>query len=244
MLADKVARSIAIIREHRPGFVGISGGKDSLVCWSLAQEAGVECQPYYCVTGIDKPETVRYLKANFPGLIWLKPRTTFWQMLRKWGPPGRWCRWCCRHLKERPGAVLGGIHLVGIRADESRARRDRPVVDPRKHDVMLNAILDWTELDVWTYIEDRGLPYNPLYDKKGVHRVGCMACPFSSRAIRAEKVLYPWFYKKYETVAQQWFNGCQDRQTMAKYKTLDDYLNYRFDGFWSDGRQMRLDIGG
>jgi phosphoadenosine phosphosulfate reductase len=43
-------------------------------------------------------------------------------------------------------------------------------------DMIVSPIYRWTEKDVWTYIRENKLPYNPLYDK-GFYRVGCVGCP-------------------------------------------------------------------
>lgn len=49
---------------------------------------------------------------------------------------------------------------------------------------VVNPIIDWTDDDVWSFIRDRKLPYNPLYDE-GFRRVGCIGCPMKSKAERA-----------------------------------------------------------
>lgn len=44
-------------------------------------------------------------------------------------------------------------------------------------------ILEWTDDDVWQYLDERGVETNPLYDE-GFKRVGCIGCPFASPAER------------------------------------------------------------
>ncbi|MEM2001472.1 MAG: phosphoadenosine phosphosulfate reductase family protein [Candidatus Methanomethylicaceae archaeon] len=42
----------------------------------------------------------------------------------------------------------------------------------------VNPIYDWNDQEVWKYIEENKLPYNPLYDM-GYRRVGCWCCPLN-----------------------------------------------------------------
>lgn len=57
--------------------------------------------------------------------------------------------------------------------EECRLRSERVV----------NPIIDWTDEDVWAFIKDRNIPYNPLYDM-GFKRVGCIGCPLQNREQR------------------------------------------------------------
>lgn len=40
-------------------------------------------------------------------------------------------------------------------------------------------IVEWTDDDVWQFIDERGIEVNPLYED-GFKRVGCIGCPFAS----------------------------------------------------------------
>jgi len=87
------------------------------------------------------------------------------------------------------GAVGGGIigALIGAGIPEERARRyDRGIregkivlgVTPRSEEDAeyferdegraiwkVNPLVEWTDKDVWRYIAERDLPYNPLHDQ-------------------------------------------------------------------------------
>jgi phosphoadenosine phosphosulfate reductase len=56
----------------------------------------------------------------------------------------------------------------------------------KKNETILNPVIDWTEGDVWEYIRERGLPYNPLYDM-GHRRVGCIGCPMKKNRRELEE---------------------------------------------------------
>ena len=45
---------------------------------------------------------------------------------------------------------------------------------------IVNPIAYWTEQEVWDYIHERKIEYNPLYDK-GFTRVGCIGCPMAGK---------------------------------------------------------------
>jgi len=44
-------------------------------------------------------------------------------------------------------------------------------------------ILEWSDDDVWQFIDERGIETNPLYDE-GFRRVGCIGCPLASPSER------------------------------------------------------------
>lgn len=68
--------------------------------------------------------------------------------------------------------------LMGIRAQESARRANRPRIDHYRSDpVLLKTIFLWLEWAVWEFIDSQCLPYPSLYDE-GFHRIGCVVCPF------------------------------------------------------------------
>lgn len=46
----------------------------------------------------------------------------------------------------------------------------------KQKDLVCNPIIEWSDADVWKFIHERGIAYNPLYDM-GYTRVGCIGCP-------------------------------------------------------------------
>lgn len=65
-----------------------------------------------------------------------------------------------------------------------------------KDKVIINPILDWTDADVWGFLDYHGIPHCSLYDM-GYKRIGCILCPMASRK-KAEKDLrnFPRFVDK------------------------------------------------
>jgi phosphoadenosine phosphosulfate reductase len=89
---------------------------------------------------------------------------------------------CCRDLKILPlqRALVRldiGALLTGLRRDEhpERAGRDTLEVRHSPNYIQVNPILDWTEMDVWAFTLEQGLPYCTLYDQ-GYRSLGCMPC--------------------------------------------------------------------
>jgi len=57
--------------------------------------------------------------------------------------------------------------ITGIRRDQSPTRADAPKLGwDEQHDLWkANPLADWSDEDCWSYIRERGLPYNPLHDQ-------------------------------------------------------------------------------
>lgn len=186
-------------------FVGFSGGKDSQVLLELVKMARVQYKAYYSVTTNDPPENVYFIRNNYPDVIFLHPKDNFFKLVEKKGLPTMMKRYCCDILKERAG--IGNVCLVGVRREESAKRakyKDIDVISRRKehqlrtkkitieeieeHEhkcikgndkLIIRPILEWTEKDIWQFINENNLPKNPCYNEFG--RVGCMFCPFSTK---------------------------------------------------------------
>ena len=89
---------------------------------------------------------------------------------------------CCTDLKIRPlqqAIAASGISLLltGIRADEHPEREVSSWLE-EKHDpgyTMIHPLIQWTEMDIWSFTLQHGLPYCALYDY-GYRSLGCRPC--------------------------------------------------------------------
>jgi phosphoadenosine phosphosulfate reductase len=84
---------------------------------------------------------------------------------------------CCDLRKVQPMTrALAGVDawVAGLRREQSPSRADTPKLawDAKHERFKLNPLADWTEADVWRYIGDHDLPYNPLHDR-GYAAIGC-----------------------------------------------------------------------
>jgi len=87
---------------------------------------------------------------------------------------------CCYDRKVLPlrRAVKGyAAWISAIRGDQTEHRKVAGVVqwDPKFNLVKVNPLLRWTKKDVWKFIVDHDVPYNPLHDQ-GYPSVGCWPC--------------------------------------------------------------------
>lgn len=67
------------------------------------------------------------------------------------------------------GRALGDVDcwITGVRRDQSPTRANTPKLGwDAAHELWkANPLADWREDDCWTYIRERGLPYNALHDR-------------------------------------------------------------------------------
>ena len=87
---------------------------------------------------------------------------------------------CCRLRKIEPlRTALAGLTawITGIRREQSgsRANADRVEWDARFGLVKINPLAFWSTGDVWDYIRQKNVPFNPLYEKDYTS-VGCVPC--------------------------------------------------------------------
>ena len=139
---DKVQRAIDRLKSFEPEegyFLAFSGGKDSQCIYHLAKMAGVKFDAHYSVTTVDPPELMRFIKKEYPDVIWdykywpddpkynlpsgKRRQVTMWNLIANHTiPPTRKVRYCCSALKETSGG--GRLVVTGVRWDESINRRD------------------------------------------------------------------------------------------------------------------------
>lgn len=221
----ELIRKAAIIAEDMTPEEGLwiaySGGKDSECVLALVKQAEVKFTAYYNVTGIDAPDSIRFIRENHPEVNFIHPKRNYIQLVEFAGLPTMQRRFCCDKIKENTGA--GHVVVTGVRAQESKKRqqlsevklysRRRPnrnrdntknideVIESQhqciqgKDRLMVHPIFQWSETDVWQYIAMNNLPINPMYSKVG--RVGCMYCPFAqTKQIEMYEKLYPIYRKR------------------------------------------------
>ena len=87
---------------------------------------------------------------------------------------------CCHDRKIVPlkRAVAGyDAWLSAIRRDQTAHRKAAGIVewDKKLGLVKVNPLANWTKKDVWTFIVENDIPYNPLHDQ-GYPSIGCWPC--------------------------------------------------------------------
>lgn len=87
---------------------------------------------------------------------------------------------CCNIRKVDPLTEILSKYdawITGIRRDQAptRANSKKVEYDVKFGLVKFNPIADWTSEDVWSYIREHNLPYNPLHDQN-FPSIGCEQC--------------------------------------------------------------------
>lgn len=239
MLEKKIAESLDLLSKAEETalrmnpkdgfFLGFSGGKDSQAVYHLCKLAGVAFQPYYSVTGIDTPETIRFIQENYPDVKFIHHKKNFFQLVEEKGLPTITRRYCCERLKEHFGA--GQCVLTGVRAEESKKRssyaaievfsrrkehqgqshkRDEDWLTQEEHQcikgqdkIMIRPILNWKTEDVFQFLIFVGAKVNPTYAKH--RRVGCMFCPFAPKyEIEYFEKVYPGYRRRLLLAIERW----------------------------------------
>ena len=95
--------------------------------------------------------------------------------------------------------------------------------------MICNPIYKWTDSEVWEFIHDRGMKYNPLYDK-GFMRVGCIGCPLAGNQV-TELEMYP----KYK---QNYINAFNRMLKRRKENGKDDITGKEGLHRWADGETV------
>ena len=233
------------------GFIcAFSGGKDSIVVRSLMKLAGVKHICKYQWTTIDPPEVYHFIQNKCPDVIIDKPLETFWQLCLKHGIlPTQSKRFCCSELKEVRD--FNCVVVTGVRAKESyrRAkRRELEIMTRRRHPdfvrgsldqfniykeshidcikgkdkIIVNPIINWTEKDVWDYIQEFNLPVPELYEQ-GYNRVGCLFCPMASvKSLIKMEQDYPKYREAFIRLIHRLRQKRIDKGQLDKYLTLTD----------------------
>lgn len=210
-------------------FLGFSGGKDSQAVYHLCKLAGVRFKAYYSVTGIDTPETIRFIRDNYKDVKFIHHKQNFFQLVEDKGLPTIMRRYCCERLKEHFGA--GQCVLTGVRAEESKrrasyaeievfSRRKEHIGKDRKRTegwltetehqcikgqdkIMIRPILTWTTEEVFQFLMMVKANINPTYAKH--RRVGCMFCPFAPKwEIEYFEKIYPLYRKRLLLAIERW----------------------------------------
>jgi len=85
---------------------------------------------------------------------------------------------CCGIRKMEPlSRALAGqkAWITGLRREQSNARAEVPLVDTSEARTKINPLANWSWGDVWHYIGENQVDYNPLHDQF-FPSIGCAPC--------------------------------------------------------------------
>jgi thioredoxin-dependent adenylylsulfate APS reductase len=112
-------------------------------------------------------------------------------------------RLCCEVRKSRP--LARALHrydawVTGLRRQQAATRSQTPVVAPdpeHKGLTKIAPLASWTKDQVWAYIQERDLPYHPLYER-GYTSIGCAPCTRATVAGEDERAGRWWWEQEGE----------------------------------------------
>lgn len=153
------------------------------------------------------------------------------------------------YVKDDNTEAYTGV-IVGVRADEEGSRSKERYFSPRdvendwdvsdqppelwnqyKTDfapgthVRVHPLLDWSELDIWEYIEKESIPITPLYFDQGSSKryrsLGCYPCttPVESTATNARQIVEELKTGKFSRIAER-SGRDQDKEDGGGLETL------------------------
>ncbi|MFZ4401254.1 MAG: phosphoadenylyl-sulfate reductase [Bacteroidales bacterium] len=87
---------------------------------------------------------------------------------------------CCNVRKMEPlhRAFKGlEVWICGLRKEQAVTRENMQMIewDSNNHLIKINPLINWTEKEVWGFIQKHSIPYNKLHDQ-GFPSIGCQPC--------------------------------------------------------------------
>jgi phosphoadenosine phosphosulfate reductase len=182
------------LREYGPRVAISFSGAEDVVLVDLASRLGVEFKVFTLDTGRLHAETYQFLEKvreryGVPIEVFFPKPEAVENLVREKGlfsfyRDGH--QECCGIRKVEPlRRALSALNawITGQRRDQSPGTRAQvPVVqvDPTFSSngnqlVKFNPLANWTSKQVWTYIRENDVPYNPLHER-GFVSIGCEPC--------------------------------------------------------------------
>lgn len=222
---DKIKFSLRQIKKALEGstnpVISSSFGKDSMVLIHLVHRIDRGVKIAFNITGQQFPETIRFYQmiSEEWGLdvFEIIPPITFNEIVKKHGWPkesrnsktgDKRNPACCKLLKEKPMKEFIknekiDLNFVGLIGDEGRQRRlcylskGTPTYFMKEWKVTkCIPLIWWTEADIWHYHDQYNIPRNPVYEKYGIKRTGCMRCTgHKGWRESIQKVSFPLYQK-------------------------------------------------
>jgi phosphoadenosine phosphosulfate reductase len=164
--------------------ISCSFGKDSAIVLDIARRIKPDIPVIHINTGLEFPETLKYrdrLVEEWGLNLWeYTPKKRYEELVAEYGEGihEKNPKLCCEILKVEPiKRALEGLDawITGLRRDETDYRKNIRIVEDYGHIVKINPLANWTEEDVWRYLRENNVPYNPLYDQ-GYRSLGCKPC--------------------------------------------------------------------
>ena len=183
--------------------INFSGGKDScaMLAYLCEQYPDIKKHVVFADTGWEHEDAEEWCKSIVEGIFGLKLNVarsktkTFLTMAENRGMfPGMNQRQCTSDLKRDPIMTWVRnnvkdeliVNCMGIRSEESTNRAKKKKLSRNKRESNgkrtiweWNPIKDWTEKQVFEYLEQKNIPLHPVY--KHLRRFSCRVCIFMTQ---------------------------------------------------------------
>lgn len=166
--------------EHLPGshVLTSSFGAQAAVGLHLLTREAPDIPVILLDTGYLFPETYRFIDAMSARLglnlrVYRSPRSPAWQEAadgQRWTQGLQGIEAYNQENKVEPlqralGELNVGTWFTGLRRTQSTTRAETPFLQLSNGVFKVNAIADWSDRDVYRYLQDHDLPYHPLWEK-------------------------------------------------------------------------------
>lgn len=227
--------------------ISVSGGKDSTVLSEVVSNAIGNIHSIRYLFGNTSNEThytYRYVKEFYgENLEISNPKIGFYQwVIDSKMIPSRIGRACCTMFKE--GNISNYcddnkkiLHMMGMRKSESTKRSEYKSfqINPKWNKTQKTnwicylPILEFDDLDIWSYIITNKIDYNKLYDF-GYGRVGCTNCPYrTDYELSLNRYFLPTYSKRWDDIIGNIFE--QEGKAVLLNCTKNEFVS----GGWRSG---------
>jgi phosphoadenosine phosphosulfate reductase len=228
--------------------ISVSGGKDSTVCGEISMQVMDELNIGYRVlfgnTSNETHHTYQYVKKTYGNKLEIaNPSEGFYAWCERTTIiPTRFGRACCSLFKEgNIGEYLEDnkktLEFIGVRKDESKNRYgyEQIMINTKWNKEklnnwrMYNLIIEFNNLDIWSYLIANDIEYNQLY-RFGYSRVGCTNCPYrSDYELKLNEYFLPTYDKRWKGLLKKIF--IENKITININCTIEEFIN----GAWKSG---------
>jgi phosphoadenosine phosphosulfate reductase len=179
-------------KEYGPrAAIGTSFQGAGLVIIDLARRNGYPMSVFTLDTGLLFAETIelkKRLEDFFKITIEsLEPELTVDQQAAEYGPE-LWktkpddCCWMRKVVPLQKKLATLDVWVTGLRREQSETRQGVDILEIYEFDpvlnrdiLKLNPMAKWSQQEVWDYLKQNKIPYNPLHDR-GYRSIGCVPC--------------------------------------------------------------------
>lgn len=178
-------------------------------------------------------------------------RTSMWKLIpQKLMPPTQLVRYCCKILKEngdRNRYIATGVRWAestkrktrgefekigktrkdaenfstAMLLEDNTSKRRMTELCMQKNTMVVNPIIDWTDTEIWEFIQSDKIPVCDLYNC-GYERVGCVGCPMAGKKRYREFADFPQYKKLYLHAFKKMLEERKRRGKESTWKTAEE----------------------